>query len=121
MTFGVIQHRGQVRKAETAKGATVEREEYLFVPEWGQFIQCAPYDEHFIYQDPDGPIGGSAFLCTCGSAAVVINPERDSGRMFVCLMHATYGAHSTSFVDRKDFPGVAGQVLDIKPEKARWL
>jgi len=76
MTFEIIHHRGQVQKAQTAQGKIVEREEYLFVPEWGQFIQCAPYEEQFVYQDPDNTIGGSAFLCTCGSAAVVINPER---------------------------------------------
>ncbi len=121
MTFEIIHHRGQVQKAETAQGTTVEREEYLFVSEWGQFIQCAPYEEHFVFEDPDKAIGGSAFLCTCGSVAVVINPERDSGRMFVCLLHASHGAHSTSFVNRNDFPGVAGQVLDIKPESARWV
>lgn len=121
MTFGIIHHRGQVRKAQTPQGKIVEREEHLFVPEWGQFVQCAPYEEHFIYEDPEQTKGSSSYLCTCGAAAVVINPERQGGRMFVCMVHASYGAHSTSFVDQDDFADVAGQVLDIKPEKAQWL
>ncbi len=92
----------------------------MFIPEWGEFIPCAPYDDHFVYLNPDTSPGSSAYMCTCGSVAVVANPEKGMGRMFVCLFHATYGAHTTSYVNRGDWPDIAGDTIEVKGDK-RWL
>jgi hypothetical protein len=120
-TFSIIHHKGRVNKATTLHGVVVERQEMLFVEEWAAFVPCAPYDEHFVYENPDKSVGASSYMCTCGSAAVVVNPERDGGRLFVCLFHQTYGSHTTSHVNRKDFESVAGETLDINPERAKWI
>lgn len=117
--FEIIHHRGEPQTAETPQGVVVERQEALWVPEWGALVKCAPYDDHFVYANPDTSAESSAYMCTCGSAAVVVPPGPLG--LFVCLFHATYGSHTTSFVNLKDFNKVAGQMLDIKPEKARWL
>ena len=120
-SFSIIHHKGRVNKATTLDGVVVERQEQLFVEEWGNFVPCAPYDEHFVYENPDTSQGSSSYMCTCGSVAVVVNPERDAGRLFVCHFHETYGSHTTSHVNKKDFENVAGETLKIKgPEKTRW-
>ncbi len=120
-TFSIIHHRGRVDKATTLHGETVERQEQLLVPEWSRFVPCAPYDEHFVYENPDEAEGSSAYMCTCGSPAVVANPEHEPRASFVCLFHATYGSHTTSHVNLKDFEKTAGETLDIKPGEARWV
>jgi len=110
-----------VKRATTLGGVVVEREEKLWVHEWATFVPCAPYEEHFVYENPDNSEGSSSYMCTCGAPGVIVNPEKGQSAMFVCLFHATYGSHTTSHVNRKDFDKVAGETLDIhKPEKTRW-
>lgn len=99
MTYNIIQHRGRQNKAITNKGAIVRRSESFFVEEHG-IVKCADYDQHFLYET-NAP-GQSAFMCTCGSPAVIKEPEKRS-KMFVCLNHATYGFHATSQVNKADF------------------
>jgi len=104
-TFNIIRYYGEPQRAtvKTKSGKTYEvhREEKLFVPERGIFITCAPYDNHFIYENPDKSKGTSIYMCTCGAAAVVAGMsayEQDAspqGLMFVCLLHAQFGMHST--------------------------
>ncbi len=102
MTFQIIQHRGDPQQAALPKhNIIVKRQERLFVGEWGQFVTCAPYDNHFVYQNPDRTPGQSSFMCTCGSPAVVATPF--GARLFVCLNHATYGFHTTAQVNKVDF------------------
>lgn len=119
--FDIIHHRGQVTKATTLQGVVVERQERLFIVEWGAFVPCAPYDDHFVYENPDTSVGSPSYMCTCGSVAVVINPERNE-RLFVCLFHATYGSHTTSHVNLKDFgKSAGGGTLETKPGSKRWV
>lgn len=113
----IIHQHGDAKSADLGNGKTANREEQLLVPEWGAFVKCAPYDDHFIYASNEP--GGSAYQCTCGSVAVVVPPG--PAGMFVCLFHATYGAHQTSFVNRNDFNELAGQTLEINPDSARWI
>lgn len=90
------------------------------MPEWGAFVPCAPYEEHFVYLNPDTSEGSSSYMCTCGSAAVVVPPG--PAGMFVCLFHATYGSHTTSHVNLKDFEKSAGEKVEIsRPESKRWV
>jgi len=106
----VIRHYGSPKTARTLTGTVITRRDKLFVIEWRSLVPCAPYDDHFIYATNERE--SSAYLCTCGSPAVVIMPEDPQARMFVCLTHAQTGKHMTSYVDVKDFPNVAGQTIE---------
>lgn len=118
--FTIIRYRGEPQKAEF-EGVPIAREDKLFVPEWGGLVSCAPYDDHFVFEVPPGRkrAGMSDYLCTCGSAAVVAKPETQTGRLFVCLFHATYGYHSTSVVNKKDFD--RKEIGDIDTASKKWL
>lgn len=114
--FNIIRHRGDAKKAETLKGQAIQRQESLYVPEWGAFVNCAPYSEHFLFADSAS--GQSAYSCTCGSAAVVVPPDKRG--MFVCLFHATYGFHQTSVINVKDFHKSAGETVEVSQKGKRW-
>jgi hypothetical protein len=98
-SFTHLKHGGELKSVYTWKGAKVYRQEKLFVKEMERFIGCAPYDNHFIFENPDKQKGTSAFLCTCGGHAVAAGYEsyKDDasmqGLMFVCYTHATTGKH----------------------------
>lgn len=119
MTFNIIRHRGDPKKATTLKNRQVARQEQLFVPEWGAFVKCTPYGEHFIYENPDTSAGSSSYLCTCGSAAVVVPPGPKG--LFVCQFHVDYGFHQTSVINVKDFEKSAGQTITVNPKGKRWI
>lgn len=111
--FNIIQHAGTPQKALLPDGKTyVYRQEKLFIPEWGAFVLCAPYDDHFIYETN---AVGSAYMCTCGSTAVVAPP--DPSGLLVCKFHADEGYHTTSVVNKKDVPALSGELVD--PSKGR--
>jgi len=60
-------------------------------------INCAPYDNEFIFLDARRK--GWILFCTCGSPAVVVGYDvysRDAsaqGALLVCYHHAAYGTH----------------------------
>jgi hypothetical protein len=118
MTFNIIHHRGSPQKATTLKNQTVYRQEKLFVEEYEVFINCAPYEEHFIYLNPNTSIGEPSYCCTCGSPAVITPPGPNG--MFVCLFHANYGYHTTSVINKKDFEKVAGQKISPIKKGVKW-
>lgn len=115
MTFNIIQHAGTPQKALLPDGKTyVYRQEKLFIMEFRAFVVCAPYDDHFIYEMPPHIIG-STYMCTCGSAAVVAPPDPQG--LLVCMFHVDHGYHTTSVVNKKDVPGLSGELVD--PSKGR--
>lgn len=99
-TFNIIRYRGQPTRA-MVDGIWVDRLEHIFVPEYGGFVVCASYDDHFIFEHPDKKVKGPTYQCTCGSAAVITGPSgyvldaSPQGKMFVCLLHANTGLHAT--------------------------
>lgn len=116
----IIKHAGQVNQATLADGTIVHRQPVLFVDSdgWYAMVECAPYDNHFIYENPDTRKGAPGYMCTCGSPAVVTPP--DPRGLFVCLFdlnHGLNGYHSTSLYNKKDIIEVAGKTLD--PGKIR--
>jgi hypothetical protein len=119
--FNIIQHRGEPNKAEF-EGITVTREEKLFIREWGALVSCTHYDDHFIFEIPEARkrIGMSEYMCTCGSYAVVANPEMERARLFVCMFHIENGYHQTAIVNKKDFKNIAGETLQT-PKGKKWL
>lgn len=100
-SFSVIKHSGDPDKAVTLDGFTVIREEKVFIPEYQNFIKCAPYSSHFVYIDPSGIEGKWFAGCTCGSPAVITgysgykqDVSSNEGAMLVCLYHAQRGHHA---------------------------
>jgi hypothetical protein len=119
MSFNIIKHRGRQDRATTLNNKQVTRQDSLFVPEWRAMVKCAPYDEHFIYENPDVRPGTSAYMCTCGSAAVVAPPGPKG--LFVCQMHATTGLHTTSLVNLDKFKEqAAGQTIEVVTKGKKW-
>lgn len=102
-SFAVIKHRGQQNEAETLDGAKVYRKDRLILhsyeDEFPEGIQCASYDNHFLYLDPSHKIGRWNPMCTCGSPAVIVGYDAYSkdaskqGALIVCLSHAKVGRH----------------------------
>ena len=104
--FSVIRARGEANKAETLDGFHVVRADWIFFD--NKLVHCAPYDNHFIYEDPTGKPHRWHQMCTCGSPAVCVGYkayERDGsvttsaestapGEMFVCYIHAVTGRHA---------------------------
>ena len=98
--FKIIRHYGDPTEAEM-DGYKIYRQKSIFVKEYNRFIPCAPYDNHFIFEEPTGKFGRPSFMCTCGSMAVVVGfsgYEKDAsspeGLMFICHNHGTFGVHA---------------------------
>lgn len=120
-----IKHRGSPTQATLRDGTVVEKE--LMIPFLkandleGEMVmvRAVDYYDHFIYKTPFEWKKSVAFMCTCGSMAVIVDPpvlaaagypESDHS-MLVCKWHMDdsflYGfmkaKHATSYVNRKDF------------------
>ena len=101
-TFSVVRSLNDLGEAETLDGYKVYREDKIFIHAWGRFVICAPYDNHFIYEDKSGKPNRWAHMCTCGSAAIVVGSKAyakdasptDTGELLVCMLHAQYGSHA---------------------------
>lgn len=100
----VIKHYGIPKEATLADGKKVYRQDRLMVLEAGKkprMVQCAPYDNHFIYETEQKNM--SHYMCTCGSMAVLVgyNAYKDdasptpTGELLVCYFHAQTGKHSS--------------------------
>jgi len=103
--FTIIRSRNNLNVAETIHGTRVFRTEKIFFPEIHRSVACAPYMEHFIFNDTSNT--GWTLFCTCGSPAVIVGYQaykRDSsptskqedtlaGELLVCYHHASYGKH----------------------------
>lgn len=113
MTFNINRHYGAPKKVVLENGTIVERAEAIFVPEYGVMVPVAPYDNHFIYENPDKSEGSSVYLCTCGNPAVIAQPG--PAGMFVCLFDLNTGLagyHATSLYSLKDWEKTRGRTLD---------
>ena len=104
--FSVIRVHNDANEAETLDGYKVTRKKWVLFDD--KLVLCAPYDNHFIYEDPSGKIHRWLQLCTCGSPAVIVGYKAykqdasptttaDSttpGEMVVCYIHAVTGKHA---------------------------
>lgn len=99
----IIKHYGQVKEAVLPSGKKIHRFEKLCVLEAGRnprMVQCAPYDNHFIYETEE--INSSRYMCTCGSMAVLVGynaykhdaSPTPTGELMVCYFHAQTGHHA---------------------------
>jgi len=110
----------QIRAYNTPKKATLgDRVKLTPMPDGlfydetrGVYIQCAPYDNHFIGMNPDFLQGKETWfaLCSCGSPAVIVGydaykkdaspsgvagvKEIAKGEMLVCYLHASNSVHA---------------------------
>lgn len=98
--YAIIKHRGDPKHATRDDGVEVYRSEKIFVKENNEFVPCAQYDNHFVYEDKRP--WHWAHMCTCGSPAVIVGTnvyKKDasptaSGKLFVCFHHANNGKHA---------------------------
>lgn len=111
-TFSIIKHYNSPNSAVTTDGNTVQRTDKIWFGEPDhKFVACAPYDNHFVYDDPEVNKGVKyrwTPMCTCGSPAGIVgyNAYREDaspssggigltpGELIVCLAHAQYGRHA---------------------------
>jgi hypothetical protein len=108
--FNIVKHRGDPKSAFLQSGHTVLKEDYVFFKDDRGMVQkmkCSDYHgTHFVYLDPvynddEKGKGHWAFMCTCGSPAVIVGPgeaeleDVDSGeRLLVCMAyHQTLKAY----------------------------
>jgi len=116
-SFGIIHHYNSPNSAVTIDGKEVRREEKIWYAEYddnkrivgGKFVMCAPYSDHFIYEDPMWKriVGRWAHMCTCGSVSILVgynayrqdaSPSTEGtnkGEMLVCKWHLDNGVHQT--------------------------
>jgi hypothetical protein len=97
----IIKSYNTLQKVTLVDGTEVQndRQNKVFVPEYGVEVPCAPYDNHFIFEVPQH-IKGTSYLCSCGSQAVVVGSKAYAhlssmkNALFVCLHHTTYNEHA---------------------------
>ena len=101
ISFSTIKQYGDPHKAVTLDGYTVVRKEKVFIPDYNNYIACAPYSSHFVYLDQSGIPGRWFAMCSCGSPAVITgysaykqDVSSNEGAMLVCLYHAQHGYHA---------------------------
>lgn len=104
--FNIVHQHGSPNEATLVTGHKVFRVKGIFIKDLGREIPCAPYDDHFIYEEPTHAKGTWFAMCTCGSPAVIVDPSgyrRDSsssGKMIICHYHGMHGHHATSDLGR---------------------
>lgn len=95
-TFNIIRQRRAPNEATTIWGWQAYRQDVLFAPDpYNTLLPCLDYRNHFIYEVEDKPEhrGIPAFMCSCGSASVVIGVDAyksdtsPQGLVFACLLH----------------------------------
>jgi hypothetical protein len=97
----LIRARNTPNKVTLADGTIIERDKdgKIFIPEYGGFVVCCPYDNHFLFEVPKTIIAPS-FLCSCGAPGVIVGSKEYShlgspqGMMLVCHHHLSFGKHA---------------------------
>lgn len=97
--FSIIHFRGDRNSAVTDENKVVKRTDKFFVLEYKNFVPCAPYITHFLFEEKRK--GYCSYQCTCGSPAVIVGHQQyktdmaatPTGELFVCLFHAQTGRH----------------------------
>lgn len=84
MSFKIIKHAGTPKEAKLPDGTRVFRKPSIRV-EWKTAdalalneqipvsdVLCAPYDDHFVFETPLHLKEAPSYMCTCGSAAIIV-------------------------------------------------
>lgn len=88
------------RNRVVANGKEFTRQKSIIIPGMeNKNIQCAPYDNHFIFRDTRS-LGWTLF-CSCGAPAVVVgynayrkDASKNQGELLVCYAHAQTNRHA---------------------------
>jgi hypothetical protein len=99
--FNIIKFRGNPNSVTLMDGTVVRnnKEEFIYVPEYGGMVRKAPYDNQFVFEIPKR-IKGPSHMCSCGSIGVFVGTKAynhlgsASGMMLVCHSHTTTGKHA---------------------------
>ena len=81
----------------TADGKVFTREKFIYIPNMG-VVNCAPYDNHFIFRDLRHK--GWTLFCSCGAPAIVVGYDAykkdgsNQGQLVVCMFHSSNNRHS---------------------------
>jgi hypothetical protein len=99
----MIRIRGEVKSGILPDGTKIERRKMLWFEGLKTFVQCAPYDNHFLYTHKKGP----GFMCTCGSFGITTGYKayvKDAspstgvdiipGQLLSCFTHILTGKHA---------------------------
>lgn len=97
----IIRSHGTPDKVTLFDGTIIRNDhrDKMFVPEYGVEIRKVEYGNHFIFEVP-ARIKGPAWLCSCGSPAVMVGAKAYSHlssyeeAMIVCQFHTTNNRHS---------------------------
>lgn len=99
--MNIIRSHGTLNKVTLVDGTEIynDKRNKIWIPEYGVFIPCAPYGNHFIFEVP-ARILGPSWLCSCGSVAVNVGMKAyahlssDKEAMIVCLQHTSSNRHA---------------------------
>jgi hypothetical protein len=97
MSAKVIHVHGRAKVAYD-NGATIYREDKIFVPSERAWFQTIDTDSHFVYRQTRRV--GSSLMCSCGSSAGIFNYEAymkfssiNRGRIVACVTHMNTSKH----------------------------
>jgi hypothetical protein len=98
MPITVIKHYGRPKEAIDLNGQRIERKDVIYVKTHKTWYPTLDYDNHFVYMSNRV---GSTMMCTCGSAAGVIDyhlykkyQSRYEGPIIACLFQIQSGHHA---------------------------
>lgn len=99
--MNIIRSHGDLNKVTLIDGTVIYRDPSgkIFVPEYGTFIVCAPYGNHFIFEVPKR-IKTVSYMCSCGSPAVIVGAKAYAhlssmrNALFVCKHHTDTNRHA---------------------------
>ena len=99
--MNIIRSHGTPNKVTLVDGTEIfnDKSNKIWIPEYGTFILCVEYGNHFIFEVPIR-IKGPAWLCSCGSPAVTVGMKAyahlssDKEAMIVCQQHTTHNRHA---------------------------
>jgi hypothetical protein len=97
----IIRAHNTPNKVTLYDGTVINRDKSgkIWIPEWGTYVVCTPYDNHFVFEVPQR-MEGPSHMCSCGGESVIVGAKAYSHlssnkeAMMVCQHHTMYGRHA---------------------------
>ena len=106
MSFNIIRKAGDPNKVtlvtKDGKPYTIYKpsEKGIFIEDYGQFVKCHNYGNHFIFEVPKSIYPSPSHMCSCVSIAILTGGNAyahlgtPSGMMFSCKHHLDTNKHA---------------------------